>query len=53
VCVDPFGLHAQRGEVVPSIDVDHILPKSDGGLDREDNLRGLCHSCHSRVTVSQ
>jgi len=53
VCTDPFGIHAGRGEVALSIDVDHIIPKSAGGLDREDNLRGLCHSCHSKNTAKQ
>ncbi len=51
VCVDPFGIHAKRGEVVPSVDVDHIIAKRNGGRDEESNLRGLCHSCHSKVTA--
>lgn len=28
--------------------VDHIVPKSKGGSDREDNLRGACRECNSR-----
>lgn len=52
VCTDPYGVHAIRGEVVPSVDIDHIINKRDGGQDRADNLRGLCHSCHSRRTRS-
>jgi len=51
VCTDPFNIHAGRGEVALSVDVDHIIPRSAGGLDREDNLRGLCHSCHSKRTA--
>lgn len=31
-------------------DVDHIVPRSRGGTDDEDNLQALCHSCHSRKT---
>jgi 5-methylcytosine-specific restriction protein A len=52
ICTDPFGIHAKQHEIVPSVDVDHIVPKSQGGLDRNDNLRGLCHSCHSKITAS-
>lgn len=31
--------------------VDHIIPKSDGGTDAMGNLRLLCHPCHSRRTA--
>ena len=31
-------------------DVDHIVPKAIGGSDEDDNLRSLCHRCHSRRT---
>jgi 5-methylcytosine-specific restriction protein A len=31
-------------------DVDHIIAKAKGGTDDRDNLRSLCHSCHSRKT---
>ena len=27
--------------------VDHIVPRSQGGKDTPENLRGLCHSCHN------
>jgi HNH endonuclease len=27
---------------------DHIIPRSDGGLDSLFNLRGVCPSCHNR-----
>ncbi len=36
----------------PSTDVDHIVPKSLGGSDDEDNLQALCHRCHSRKTAT-
>ena len=48
-CADPFGLHG--GAWVLATDVHHIIPKRDGGSDKEDNLQSLCHSCHSRVTA--
>ena len=35
----------------PSTDVDHIIPKRDGGRDSMDNLQGLAHECHSRKTA--
>ena len=42
---------AERGTARPAVDVDHILPLADGGEPYDfDNLRSLCHACHSRVT---
>lgn len=29
---------------------DHIVPRTKGGADSLRNLRGLCATCHSRVT---
>jgi len=37
----------------PATDVDHEIPRSRGGTDQWSNLRGRCHSCHSRKTASQ
>lgn len=40
--------------VTPATDVDHITPHTGHGdplLYDPDNLRSLCHSCHSRVTA--
>jgi len=53
VCVDPYGVHKRRKEAVLTTDIDHIVPKADGGRDTADNLQGLCHSCHSRKTEQQ
>jgi len=36
-----------------SRDVDHIIPRSQGGEDKEDNLQGACHECHSWKTATQ
>lgn len=30
----------------PSIEVDHLIPVSRGGLDTDDNVRPLCSRCH-------
>lgn len=37
----------------PSVDVDHIRSKRAGGTDSLDNLRGVCHGCHSVKTARQ
>lgn len=36
--------------VAASDTVDHMLPKSLGGTNAEDNLQGLCVPCHNRKT---
>lgn len=33
--------------------VDHIVPKQDGGLDELNNLQVLCIACHGRKTRSE
>jgi 5-methylcytosine-specific restriction protein A len=53
LCADPYGVHAERGEVVEATDVDHILSKREGGADAFENLQALCHACHSRKTTEQ
>jgi 5-methylcytosine-specific restriction enzyme A len=34
-------------------DVDHVLPKTQGGSDDSTNLQPLCHACHSRKTARE
>lgn len=34
-------------------DVDHIVAKRYGGLDRPDNIQSLCKRCHSKKTRSE
>lgn len=34
-------------------DIDHILPRSQGGTDLWDNLQGLCHKHHSSKTATE
>ena len=37
----------------PSQDVDHIIPKAEGGEDTMENLQGLCRECHNNKTTSE
>lgn len=41
----------EAGRVTLATDVDHITPRAEGGSDHPDNLRSLCHACHSRHTA--
>lgn len=43
----------KHGQVVSATDVDHIIPKRDGGGDTLENLQPLCHECHSRKTFGE
>lgn len=51
LCADPWGDHAERGELVAATEVDHIVPRSRDGSDADENLQALCKSCHSRKTA--
>lgn len=51
LCADPFGFHAEDGRHVVAEQVDHIVPVASGGTNDEENLQGLCSSCHRRKTV--
>ncbi len=53
LCADPFCLHANNGEIIAAIEVDHIVPKRHGGTDIVKNLQALCKPCHSRKTAEE
>lgn len=51
---EPLCRHcAARGVTTVATDVDHIIPKSQGGTDDESNLQPLCHACHSAKTARE
>lgn len=37
----------------PATDVDHILPRRQGGSDEKENLQALCHGCHAKKTLRE
>ena len=49
-CTDPYGVHT---ELVLATEVDHIIPRRQGGSDDESNLQALCKPCHSRKTAME
>ena len=36
-----------------ALEIDHILPRSHGGLDQPENLRVLCRTCNQRAALRQ
>lgn len=48
---DPVCRYPGCGQL--STDVDHIVPRSKGGTDEENNLQGLCHEHHSLKTAQE
>ncbi len=42
-----------EGRTVAAVEVDHVIPLSEGGGDDPENLRPLCAECHRRVTAGQ
>lgn len=41
------------GVLKPATEVDHIVPKCNGGTDDEDNLRATCEDCHKAKTARE
>lgn len=37
----------------PAIEVDHIIPLAEGGLDTVSNKQGLCNDCHNIKTKQE
>ena len=36
-----------------AVEVDHVVPVSEGGLDELDNLQSVCSACHSVKTQAE
>lgn len=43
----------QRGRPTPAKQVDHIMPKGEGGTDADDNLQAICIECHKKKTAAE
>lgn len=37
----------------PSTEVDHIIPRSQGGTSDRENLQGICPRCHATKTQAE
>lgn len=48
---DPALRRGRGGYRWESLEVHHIIPRSDGGSDHPGNLKTLCPACHLRYTV--
>jgi 5-methylcytosine-specific restriction enzyme A len=43
----------RNGRYVPANNVDHVIPKAQGGTDNPDNLQTLCDACHASKTAKE
>ena len=43
----------KSGKYTPAKEVDHIVPKSQGGTDDINQLQAICVSCHRAKTASE
>jgi len=41
------------GRVTPATDVDHVIPKFEGGTDKDSNLQAICNPCHKLKTQAE
>lgn len=42
-----------KGRVTIAVDVDHRIPKAQGGTDAAENLQPLCRECHEEKTARE
>ena len=51
---DPLCIPCKNaGRITPSVMVDHIMPKAQGGEDSDENLQGICEACHAAKTAKE
>lgn len=43
----------KRGQVTRATQVDHTIPKAEGGTDADENLQAICKSCHQAKTADE
>ena len=43
----------QGGRLRPATQVDHVVPKAEGGTDDDSNLQAICKSCHQAKTAAE
>lgn len=43
----------RSGRVTAAKQVDHVVPKAQGGTDAESNLEAICVSCHKAKTARE
>ena len=41
------------GRIVPTDEIDHVVPLSRGGTDDDDNVQGLCAACHRAKSAGE
>ena len=39
----------EHGRLTPVEEVHHIVPLTEGGTNKKDNLLSVCHSCHMKI----
>lgn len=40
-----------KNKLTKATEVDHIIPKAQGGTDDESNLQSICEDCHRDKTI--
>ncbi len=43
----------KRGVLTAAKQVDHVVPKAEGGSDLDENLQSICDNCHKAKTASE
>ena len=43
----------QAGRVTSATEIDHVVPKAQGGTDQPDNLQPICSDCHEAKTKTE